>query len=93
MAYDKLETKNVFSPHFGECRGGWILLHHSDPDNTLFIGQAARQYKVRYDGQNVLISSAQFVARSALRRTGWGKQYHAFEGVKQTVQHCRSLVR
>ena len=37
MTYDKLETKNLFSPHFGECRYGKIVLEQ-DPDSDLMLG-------------------------------------------------------
>ena len=70
MTYDKLETKNVFSPHFGECRDGWIKLHHSDPDNTLLVGREARQYKVRVANICLFCLSAQLLLGCMLRYTG-----------------------
>ena len=45
VAYDKLETKNVFSKRFGQCRDGEIRL---DVDDTLLIMKEsdAAQYQV-----------------------------------------------
>ena len=44
--YDKLETKNLYSPHFGECRFGKIELTQ-DADSDLMIGRDAANYEVR----------------------------------------------
>ena len=46
MTYDKLETKNLYSPHFGECRSGKIDLKQ-DPESDLMIGSDAANYEVR----------------------------------------------
>ena len=45
VTYDKLETKNLFSPHFGECRYGRIELTQ-DPGSDLMIGCDAANYEV-----------------------------------------------
>ena len=58
VTYDKLETKNLFSPHFGECRGGWIELQQ-DPESDLMIGRDAANYEVCAKPPHVLTLAVQ----------------------------------
>ena len=47
VTYDKLETKNLFSPHFGACRNSETFENNLlGQDPTLMIGQDAAKYKV-----------------------------------------------
>lgn len=43
VTYDKLETTNLYSPHFGRCRDDKIELGE---DTTLTIGPEAKKYQV-----------------------------------------------
>ena len=82
VTYDKLETTNVFSKHFGECRGDGIEL---DKDTTLTVRGEAARYQVCHSAlrdKHLLVAAVSaFLHQLLLLCIRTGHEWHCCQAI------------